>query len=330
MRDFKPAWWLTNPHGQTLWPALCRRRIKNLFLRRERIELADGDFVDLDWAGENRGPIVLILHGLEGSAQSPYAQGMLQAIVKQGWRGVCMHFRSCSGELNRLARAYHSGETSDVNEVVNELHKREPHMPLAVIGFSLGGNVLLKWLGETGDLNPLTAAIAVSVPFELNKAVSRINHGFSRIYEQRLLYSLCKKIQRKFQCQPAPFDISLLKKLRTLRDFDDHITAPLYGFTDAEDYYTQSSSRRYLQKIKVPTLVLQAKDDPLVGNQSLPERHELSEQVIFELSEKGGHAGFIGGRFPWKIEYWLEQRAPLFLQDYLGSAYISTMLGVTP
>jgi len=315
--NFKPAWWLTNPHCQTLWSVLCRRRIKNLSPKRERIELADGDFIDIDWVGSGNGPIVLILHGLEGSVQSLYAQGMLQTIVQQGWRGVCMHFRSCSGERNRLPRAYHSGETRDIAEVISQLQQRTPATLFAAIGFSLGGNVLLKWLGEMGEHSPLVAAIAISVPFELSKAAARINSGFSRIYQWRLLHSLCKKIKWKFQQQPAPFIIPPLRKIRTLRDFDDQVTAPLHGFVDGADYYTKSSCRQYLQKIKVPTLLLQAKDDPLVGNNSLPEQYEMSAQVKLELSEKGGHVGFVSGNFPWKICYWLEQRVPVFLRDYL-------------
>jgi len=319
---FKPAWWLTNPHLQTLWPVFCRRRIKSLAPKRERVELTDGDFVDLDWVGEGAGPIVVILHGLEGSIQSSYVQGMLHAVVKQGWRGVCMHFRSCSGEPNRLSRVYHSGETGDIAEVVHHLKQREPETPLTAIGFSLGGNVLLKWLGETGQKNPLTAAIAVSVPFELTKAANKMNHGFSRLYQWRLLNSLCKKIKWKFQHQPAPFDMSILSTFNTLRDFDNHITAPLHGFLDEEDYYTQSSSRPYLQHIKIPTLLLQSKDDPLVGDNGLPEQNELSASVQLELSEKGGHVGFITGYSPLKPIYWLDQRAPLFFLPYLANSRI--------
>ncbi|MCE3238418.1 MAG: hypothetical protein K0R24_1399 [Gammaproteobacteria bacterium] len=316
LNDFKPAWWLRNPHCQTLWSVLFRRRIKNLPLKRERIELADGDFIDLDWVGHGNVPIVFILHGLEGSTQSPYIQGMLQTILQQGWQGVCMNFRSCSGERNRLPRIYHSGETQDIAEVINQLQKREPGIPIAAMGFSLGGNVLLKWLGERGEHSPVVAAIAISVPFELNKAVVRINHGFSRIYQWRLLYSLRKKIKWKFQTQPPPFILPSLKKMRTLRDFDDRVTAPLHGFSDGADYYTQSSCRQYLQKIKVPTLLIQAKDDPLVGDNALPGPHEMSAHVQLELSQKGGHVGFVSGNFPWRIGYWLEQRAPLFLQNY--------------
>lgn len=314
--NFKPAWWLSNPHLQTLWSVFFRRT-KKLAVKRERVELNDGDFIDLDWVGGKTGPIVLILHGLEGSIDSHYVQGMLSTVVQQGWRGVCMHFRSCSGEPNRLARIYHSGETSDIAEIVHYLKKREVKTPITAVGFSLGGNVLLKWLGETGLQNPLTAAIAASVPFDLTSAATHMNQGFSRIYQWRLLNSLCKKIQWKFRYQKAPFALPVLKKLRTIRDFDNQITAPLHGFKDAEDYYTHSSSLQYLKNIAVPTLLLHSKDDPLVGYSSLPKPHEISSSVKYELSEKGGHVGFISGRFPWAISYWIEQRAALFLQKFI-------------
>jgi len=195
---FNPPWWFRNPHLQTLWSTLFRRRIKNLTLSRERIELSDGDFVDLDWVeGPKNSPMILILHGLEGSANSSYVRGMLRAVHQRGWRGVLMHFRSCSGELNRLPRSYHGGETGDLAAVVQILRDREPNTSLAAIGFSLGGNVLLKWLGETGEKNPLVAAIAISVPFDLAKSVACLNHGFARIYTQSVSFlglALCSKI----------------------------------------------------------------------------------------------------------------------------------------
>jgi predicted alpha/beta-fold hydrolase len=187
---FKPAWWLPGPHLQTLWPTICRRPIKNIVLKRERFELPDGDFVDLDWVGNTKGPIVLILHGLEGSIHSPYAKGMLQALQQRGWRGVFMHFRGCSGEFNRLPRGYHSGDTHDVSAVITSIRNREPSVPLAAIGFSLGGNVLLKWLGELAEQNPLKAAVAVSVPFELHKTAKRVQEGFSHVYELHFMRSL--------------------------------------------------------------------------------------------------------------------------------------------
>ena len=315
-QEFKPAWWLPGPHLPTIWPTLCRRPIKDLQITRERFELPDGDFIDLDWVNfQSHGPIVLLLHGLEGSIKSPYIKGMLHEIQLLGWRGVVMHFRSCSGELNRLSRTYHSGETQDVALVVDVLSKRDGKAPMAAIGFSLGGNVLLKWLGETGADNPLQAAVAVSVPFELAKAAKRMNCGFSKLYQWRLLRSLQKKFQRKIKQQSMP--LSSLPAFKTLRDFDDQVTAPLHGFKDADDYYTQSSSRQYLGKIKVPTLLIQAKDDPFMTADLLPTKSELSPQVIFQLLDKGGHVGFVTGCAPWNAQYWLEKRAPEFLKDYL-------------
>lgn len=314
---FKAAWWLTNPHLQTIWPTLFRRMNADLNLKRERFELADGDFVDLDWVGEGNGPIVLLLHGLEGSVNSPYAQGMLYKLQQLGWRGVCMHFRGCSEEFNRQPRSYHSGDTKDVAEVMAAIHAREPRTALAAIGFSLGGNVLLKWLGESGAQNPLRVAVAVSVPFELSKTADRVQQGFSRLYEIHFMRSLRRKIRNKFANRPAPIELPPLEKLKTLRDFDDKVTAPLHGFKNADDYYQKASSRQYLKKIVIPTLLLQAKDDPLMTEDLLPSKQELSSQVILELTEKGGHVGFVTGDVPWRAQYWLEQRIPVFLAQYL-------------
>ncbi len=315
--EFKPAWWLPGPHLQTLWPTFSRRGKKKIALRRERVELPDGDFIDLDWSEQTTGPIVLILHGLEGSVHSPYAKGMLQTLTKFGWRGVVMHFRGCSGEMNRLPRSYHSGETTDVASIMAHLRRREPRTPIAALGFSLGGNVLLKWLGETGDQNPLIAAVAISVPFELNKCADRLQQGFSRVYQRYLLRQLQEKMISKFQVQPAPEPELSVKSLRTLRDFDNHITAPMHGFNSADDYYNRSSSRQFLKLIRVPTLVLQAKDDPFMTADIIPGSEELSPTVALEVTEKGGHVGFVAGRLPWRPLFWLETRIPLFLGQYL-------------
>lgn len=317
--QFKPAWWLRNSHFQTLWPTLCRKEIKNLHLERERIELPDGDFIDIDWAGpcQKDSPIVMILHGLEGSIKSPYAKGMLLALHAQGWRGAFMNFRGCSGEHNRLVRGYHSGDTADVSFIVNSIKLREPSIPIAAIGFSLGGNVLVKWLGETGLANPLTAAVAISVPFEVQKVVKRMNTGFSRIYQWHLLNCLREKIKTKFQnSESVPFSVAEITKIKTLREFDNKVTAPLHGFLNAEDYYNKSSCRAYIKNIRKPTLLLQAKDDPFLVEDLLPTARELPEFVKFELSEKGGHVGFVSGKIPWRPEYWLEKRVPLFLKNY--------------
>ena len=203
--QFKPAWWLLNSHLQTIWPALFRSEIRNLKLKRERAELPDGDFIDLDWVGrERQGPTVLILSGFEGSIHSHYSKGMLKSVYDRGWRGVFMHFRGCSGEMNRHPQSYHSGETKDVARIVEVLKKREKCRHIAAVGFSLGGNVLLKWLGELGQNSPLCAAVGISVPFELSKTASRIQQGFSRVYQEYFMRSLCRKIRDKFETRTAP------------------------------------------------------------------------------------------------------------------------------
>jgi uncharacterized protein len=318
--QFKPAWWLPNSHLQTLWPAVCRSHIKSLILERERLELPDGDFIDLDWMDKDKtGPLVLILHGFEGSIESHYAKGMLLTLRQQGWRGVFMHFRGCSGEPNRLSRGYHSGETRDVAYVAQILTAREPKTQMAAIGYSLGGNVLLKWLGETGSQNPLKAGIAISVPFELHKAAKRIQKGFSRFYQWYLLKCVRERLLVKFKQIPAPAPINplLLSHVQTIRDFDGHYTVPLHGFSSVDEYYTTASSRQYLRFIQVPTLVLHAKDDPFMTEDVIPSANELSSQVQLEVTDTGGHVGFVMGRYPWRPEYWLERRVPDFLRAYL-------------
>lgn len=317
---FKPAWWLRNPHLQTLWAALLRPKIK-LSVRSERLELSDGDFLDLAWVGQGSGPRVLILHGLNGSLDSPYARGILQAINNRGWRGVFMHFRGCSGEPNRLAQSYHSGETRDLQAVITELIHREPNSPLFAIGYSLGGNVLLKWLGEIGEsgiANPLKAAVAISIPFELAKTAEHLKTGFSRLYQWHLLRELSASHHRKFKDLPKPSVIKNVDvtRLKTFWEFDNAITAPLHGFKNADDYYEKSSSRQYLSKIKTPTLILHARNDPFTTSNALPEMHEVSAYVLLEFSEDGGHVGFISGKYPWKPVYWLENRIIDYLKFY--------------
>lgn len=315
---FKPAWWLRNPHLQTLWPVLLRRKIKRLALVRERIELPDGDFIDLDWMDRDKDlPLVLILHGFEGSIESHYAKSMLRRFSGEGWRGVFMHFRGCSGEPNRLPRSYHSGETSDLDYIVNLLKQREPYAPISAVGFSLGGNVLLKWLGETGDQNPLNAAIAVSVPFELHKAAKRIQTGFSQFYQWYFLKCLRRRLTHKYQyISEAPIEPSEFHAIRSIMEFDNRYTAPLHGFSDADEYYSLASSRQYLRHIQVPTLLVHAKDDPFMSEDVIPGAHELSPRVKLELTDSGGHVGFVSGKYPWRPEYWLEQRIPQFLREH--------------
>ncbi len=324
--SFTPAWWLRNPHLQTLWPHLLRFA-PHIATRRERLELPDGDFIDLNWTlnaarhaeSSPPSPILIVLHGLQGSVRSQYANGLLRAIEQMNWRGVFMHFRGCSGESNRLARCYHAGETEDLATLVQILRQREPHTPLVAAGFSLGGNVLLKWLGELGAQAPLQAAVAVSVPFDLADSVQRIDRGFSRIYQHRLLRKLRSGIRRKFMHIAAPSNLGDLRRLRSVREYDGKVTAPLHGFTDADDYYVKSSSRQYLQHIRIPTLILHAADDPFMTAQAIPQPEELAPSVRLELSPHGGHLGFVGGKYPWRPDYWLETRIPEFLRSALDT-----------
>lgn len=313
---FKSPWWLANAHLQTLWQTIFRRQ-PEVTTQRERLLLPDGDFVDLDWAGYDGAPIVVILHGLVGSINSPYAKGILRAVVDHGWNGVFMNFRGCSGEPNRLPRCYHSGETEDLSTLVTELKKRYPGRPIAAVGFSMGGNVLLKWLGETGSKNPLSGAVAISVPFELEKSANHINQGVYRFYQWWLLRELRELMANKFKKIKAPtLNADEIAKIQTFWDFDNKVTAPLHGFVDAQDYYTKASSRQYLKRVKKPTLILHATDDPFMTKDVIAEAKELSPYLTLEVSDSGGHVGFVGGT-PWKPKYWIEERVPEFLAQVL-------------
>lgn len=316
-RPFEPAWWCRNPHLQTMLPNWLRPRPR-IELRRERLELPDGDFVDIDWTPQTSGPIVLLLHGLQGSSRSRYARSILRAVDRAGWRGAIVHFRGCSGEPNRLPRSYHSGETGDLDYVVRRLREREPATPLAAIGVSLGGNVLLKWLGETGANAPIVAAVAISVPYLLNRAADRLESGFSKLYQWHLLLSLRATFAAKRKVVTLPLSIERLSQLKSFRDFDTHVTAPLHGFRDADHYYAEASSRPFLRGIGVPTLLIHARDDPFMMPDVVPDPHELADCVTLEVYTRGGHVGFVAGRWPWRPEYWLEERVPAFLRAYLA------------
>jgi len=314
--QFKPAWWLPGAHAQTLWPNQMRRPV-DIELTTERLTLPDDDFIDLAWTKNNTNKIVIVLHGLEGSIDSSYARGMLAAINKKGWRGVFMHFRGCSGEHNLKDRSYHSGETGDLRFLVETLRERHPETTLSAVGYSLGGNALLKYLGEYKDDSQLKAAVTVSVPYLLSNSAAKLEKGFSRLYQRHLLNRLVKKTLSKFKDRQAPSDISDIKKLNTFQLFDHHITAPIHGFKSGDDYYEQSSSRQYLNGITTPTLLIHSKDDPFMTAEAIPRQDELSESVTLELSSHGGHVGFVSGNTPWNAKYWLEQRIPEFLGTYL-------------
>jgi len=313
--SFRPAWWARSAHVQTLWPSLFRRR-PNLSLERQRLELPDGDFIDLALA-DGDGPTVLVVHGLEGGLQSHYAGNVLQALRNAGFRPVFMFLRGRSGEPNRLPRSYHSGASEDLAAVLDLLTGNPAGPVLAVVGYSLGGNMLLKYLGER-DRPLVRAAVAVSVPFVLRDAMLRLNLGMSRVYQRHLLKRLKTTYREKFARLPSPLDVDL-DRLRNFFEYDDRVTAPLNGFAGAEDYYARCSCRPFLPRITTPTLILHSRDDPFMFPHTVPRAAELGPGVTLELSRRGGHVGFVTGALPWRTEYWLESRIVDFLRGIAGS-----------
>ena len=320
--SFKPAWWLPGAHLQTLWASFLRAPV-TLERTRERLWLADGDFIDLDWHGPHdaEAPLVLLLHGLTGSSSSHYILGQQQALAAQGWASVALNWRGCSGEPNLLPRGYHSGVSDDLGLVIAHLQAARPLAPLYAVGYSLGGNVLLKHLGERGEQSGLQAAVAVSVPFRLDHCAERIDRGFSKVYQahfMRALVAYVRDKQQRFTNEGHHERLAALQQLgplegmRTFWDFDGRFTAPLHGYADAEDYYRRASSRYYLGQIRTRTLIIQSSDDPFVFPHSVPQAHELSSSTLLELHGRGGHVGFIGGS-PRRPEFYLERRIPAWL-----------------
>ncbi len=298
---------------------LLRQR-RGVTLARERIDTPDGDFLDLDWVTGDRldRPLVLVLHGLEGSARSKYAFELYRQLASRGLVAVGLNFRSCSGELNRTARLYHSGETSDLAFVLSTLRKRFPGRPIGAAGFSLGGNVLLKYLGECGlsGADPgVSAAAAVSVPFNLAAGSVHMERGFARVYVWRLLRQLKAKTRGKAHLLNGRIDIDVVMKARTWREFDDSATAPLHGFSDADDYYDRSSSDRFVPHIRVPTRVIHALDDPFLPSSAVPiEALDANAAIDPVITPTGGHVGFLSGP-PWR--FWAEARVADHLARFL-------------
>lgn len=322
---FRPAPGLSNPHAQTIGGKLLRPEL-DIPLRRERLELPDGDFVDLDYAGEPdavpaSAPHVVVLHGLEGSASRRYMRTTYRALLDEGLRPVGLNFRGCSGEPNRTARAYHSGETGDLRRVLELLRSRGLG-PAGVVGWSLGGNVTLKLLGELGEAAEglVAAGAALSVPFDLAAGADTISDGLmGRVYTTYFLRSLKRKLREKGSLGGDPFDIGAAGSTRTLRQFDDAVTAPLHGFDDAADYYARSSAAAFIAGIRVPTLVVHALDDPFLPRDRIPTAALASNPAVTALlPEKGGHCGFITGSLR-RPEVWAEPRVARFLAERLGA-----------
>ena len=318
---FRPAWWLPGPHAQTLGARWLRSRNGENALRRERIPLPDGDFLDLDFSDvDPRLPLVVVLHGLEGSARSTYALQMYRALRARDIQAVGLNFRSCSGELNQSSRLYHSGETGDLAYVLSLLRRRFPARVIGAVGFSLGGNVLLKYLGEVlPPLRPVVkAAVAISVPFDLAAGARWLERGFSRAYRRYLVRKLQRKTRAKAALLRHRISVERVLAARTFVEFDDAATAPLHGFRDAQDYYARSSCAQYLGAIRVPTLLIHSADDPFLPPEAIPRAAVVGNSMLrAEFTETGGHVGFVSGP-PWAPVLWVEQRAARFLAEQLS------------
>lgn len=325
--SFFPAWWLPGPNLQTLWGKFMHPRIP-LNLRLERLDTPDGDFLDLyHLSGHADSPLLVLLHGLEGSLRSHYIHGLLEQASRRGWRAAALIFRSCGGTLNRTRRFYHSGETTDLHFAIEHLASSFPGVPLVLAGVSLGGNVLLKYLGERGNQTSpqIRAAAAVSVPYDLSRAADHIDKGFAKVYQRRFVRSLRSKAIAKLEQFPDMLPKNQIQSIRSIREFDNSVTAPLHGFRNADDYYSRSSAIKWLHAIRVDTLLLSAVDDPFLPPQVLDDvRAEAARNPHLnpEFTSTGGHVGFVGGKNPFRPTYYMENRVGDFLADHIGSTPI--------
>jgi len=309
---FRSPAWLPGGHMQTIWPYLLPRPA--VAFRRERVNVPDGDFWDFDWVdaagGEDDTPLVALLHGLEGSSESHYARALMVAVKAQGWRGVIPHFRGCSGELNRLPRAYHSGDHVEAQAIFDGIKARVPATtPIYVVGVSVGGSVLINWLGRLGRnaASLVKGAAAVSVPHDLMAAGTSIDKGFNRVYVHNFLTTLKPKSLAMAERFPGLIDPAKVRRAYTIDAFDTAVTAVLHGFADSADYWRRASAKPWLAGVRVPTLVINACNDPFVPSESLPGAAHASADVLLEQPDEGGHVGFLSGPFPGNVD-WLPRR----------------------
>ncbi|WOH36896.1 hydrolase [Thalassotalea fonticola] len=315
--SFKPAWWLSNRHLQTMAAKILRRK-QTVAVINETVELPDGDFVDLAWTEDPNlhplKPIVYVLHGLEGSINSHYAKGMMGAIKAKGWIGLLMHFRGCSGRPNRQGPSYHSGDTWDIHYCTEYLKERFVNRPLAILGFSLGGNVLANYLAEDPN-NPFHCAAVICAPLHLASCSTQIDQGFSKVYQKYLVDMLKDSTTEKINLKLiSHIELAELEQIKTLYEFDQKVTAPINGFESAEDYYEKASGLYRLDKITKATLIIHAMDDPFLCHKYLDKIPD-NNLIDFEVSDHGGHVGYISGNNPFKPQYWLERRVLNFIAE---------------
>jgi uncharacterized protein len=315
--SYRAPAWLPGGHLQTIYPATCVAKPPVPY-RRERWTSADGDFIDVDFVdGQPGKPLVVLFHGLEGSSNSHYARSLMAALRERGWSGAVPHFRGCSGEANLMPRFYHSGDAAEVEWIVRKLHARAPG-PVFAAGVSLGGNALLRWLGESGHgAEIVDAACAVSAPLDLARGGAALSSGFNMLYTRMFLQTLKPKCLAKLERYPGLFDRAALLGARDLYAFDNVVTAPLHGYKDTDDYWHRASARHVLHEITVPTLVLNARNDPFLPGEHLPAT--ASKAVTLEYPEEGGHVGFAVGPFPGRID-WLPRRMLQFFDQAAPAA----------
>ncbi|AMJ88551.1 hydrolase [Alteromonas stellipolaris] len=319
--SFRVPSWAKNRHVQTIWPRFIQKRLP-LKYSMERLTLPDDDFVDVAWGPKPAEPsgIIVMFHGLEGSIRSHYANDMMANLSVNGWQVVMMHYRGCSGVPNLKPRGYHSGETGDPSFFLDWLNQKFPQIPKVAVGFSLGGNMLLKLLGENPAQKWLNAAIAISSPLKLSECAKSINHGFSRVYQKYLLNSIKTTLRKKMSFIDYRKLIQLtgddVDSITSFAQFDEKVTAPLHGFEDANDYYEKCSAYHFLSAIHCPTLVLHSIDDPFMNHLVVPKEEELARNVTLELSERGGHVGFMQGSV-FSPKVWLHERVKRYVSDVL-------------
>lgn len=307
----------------TMWGKFIRRGEPG-GVEYERIPTPDGDEITLaSSTNPPAGPVLLLLHGLEGGVRSHYVSGIWDVARRKGWQPKMLLFRTCDGRMNTARRTYHSGETSDLDFVIQRLIAADGSRPIGVVGVSLGGNVLLKWLGERGESIPsqVRAAIAISTPYDLARSSKAIDSGFARLYQWNFLRSLRRKATKKIAQYPEVCSVEELGSVATMWDFDDRFTAPLHGFNDAAHYYRTSSSIGFLSSIRIPTLLLSALDDPFHTVDVLRDVEEICASNRFlnaEFHERGGHVGFVGGA-PWRPSYYVDSRVGSFLEAFLSA-----------
>ncbi|MEK6478767.1 alpha/beta fold hydrolase [Catalinimonas sp. 4WD22] len=319
--DYQAPYWLFNGHLQTIIPSQFRK-VPDVYYQRERFATPDNDFLLLDWSEVQSDKLVIISHGLEGDSHRPYIKGMVRAFNRSGWDALAWNFRGCGGEINHTLRFYHSGATDDLDLVISHVLNNKRYRNIVLVGFSLGGNLTLKYLGESGhQLRPdIKAGIVFSAPLDLHSSAQQISEPANFIYNRRFLRNLKLKVSQKVVNMPDDISTEHFDKIRTLKDFDDFYTAPLHGFKNAIDYYSRCSSLYYLNDISIPTLIVNAQNDPFLSNKCYPtEMLSSHEHVFLEAPSSGGHVGFMPRGVQANDNYWSEKRAVSFATESISA-----------